>query len=54
MDLFPSTGEGGGDLLYKELRKIELRLTLTTGDVKQLSVAHHRQNPIESIEKLVI
>jgi hypothetical protein len=25
----------GGDLLYKEPRKIELRLTLTTGDVKQ-------------------
>jgi hypothetical protein len=26
---------GGADLLYKEPRKIELRLTLTTGDVKQ-------------------
>jgi hypothetical protein len=25
----------GGDLLYKEPRKIEVRLTLTTGDVKQ-------------------
>jgi hypothetical protein len=25
----------GGDLLYKEPRNIELRLTLTTGDVKQ-------------------
>jgi hypothetical protein len=25
---------GGGDLLYKEPRKIEVRLTLTTGDVK--------------------
>jgi hypothetical protein len=35
MDLFPPSGEGGGDLLYKEPRKIELRLTLTTGDVKQ-------------------
>jgi hypothetical protein len=27
---------GGGDLLYKEPRKIEVRLTLTTGDVKLL------------------
>jgi hypothetical protein len=35
LDLFPSSGEGGGDLLYKEPRKIEVRLTLTTGDVKQ-------------------
>jgi hypothetical protein len=26
---------GGGDLLYKEPRKIEVRLTLTTGDFKQ-------------------
>jgi hypothetical protein len=39
-------GGKGGDLLYKEPRKFELRLTLTTGDVKQ-----HRQNLIESIRK---
>jgi hypothetical protein len=33
---------GGGVLLYKEPRKIEVRLTLTTGDVKQLPPPHLR------------
>jgi hypothetical protein len=32
--LFLSSGEGGGET-YKEPRKIEVILALTTGDVKQ-------------------
>jgi hypothetical protein len=32
----------GGDLLYKEPRKIEVKLTLTTGDVKQQEVLEFR------------
>jgi hypothetical protein len=62
LDLFPSSGEGGGHLLYK---KKTPKACLSTGDARTkegwtksrslvvMSVTHHRQNPLECISHVV-